>query len=78
MTVALMLSEVRGIVRRNLRANGGEWLRRSTTTPATRPLCNLKIGLVGYGGIARTVAKRLIRGFGCEVVAYELITRRPR
>jgi D-3-phosphoglycerate dehydrogenase len=74
MTVALMLSEVRGIVRRNLRANGGEWVEEKYDDASHATLCNLKIGLVGYGGIARTVAKRLIRGFGCEVVAYELIT----
>ena len=74
MTIALMLSECRGILRRNLRSNHGEWVEEKYNDESHSALCNLRIGLVGYGGIAREVAKRLVKGFGSEVVAYETIT----
>lgn len=73
MTVALMLSECRGILRRNLRSNGGAWVEEKYNDESHSALCSLKIGLVGYGGIAREVAKRLVKGFGAEVFAYETI-----
>ena len=74
MTIALMLSECRGILRRNLRSTHGVWVEEKYDDDSHASLCNLKIGLVGYGGIARAVARRLVQGFGCEVVAYEQIT----
>ncbi len=74
MTVALMLSECRGILRRNLRYNHGVWVEEKYNDVSHAALSSLKIGLVGYGGIARTVAKRLVQGFGCDVMAYEKIT----
>ena len=74
MAIALMLSEVRGIVRRNLRSNHGAWVEEKYDDESHSALCNLRVGLVGYGGIARTMAKRLVHGFGSEVVAYETIT----
>jgi len=74
MAIALMLSEVRGILRRNLRSNKGAWVEEIYNDESHSALCNLKVGLVGYGGIARAMAKRLIQGFGCEVCAYEKIT----
>ena len=33
--------------------------------------CNLRVGLYGFGRIGRAVAKRLRKGFGAEVVAYD-------
>ncbi|MBE6599819.1 MAG: hydroxyacid dehydrogenase [Ruminococcaceae bacterium] len=74
MTVAMILSECRGLLRRNLRYNNGEWVEEKYDDASHCVLSNLKIGLVGYGGIARIVAKRLIHGFDCEVCAYENIT----
>lgn len=74
MTVAMILSECRGLLRRNLRYTKGEWVAEKYNDDSHSVLGNLKIGLVGYGGIARIVAKRLIHGFGCQVFAYETIT----
>jgi D-3-phosphoglycerate dehydrogenase / 2-oxoglutarate reductase len=74
LTVALMLSECRGLLRRNLRYTDGEWVDEKYNDESHSALCNLKIGLVGYGGIARVVARRLVNGFGCEVVTYEKFT----
>lgn len=69
MTIAMMLSECRGIVRRNLIATGGQWIEEKYNDESHGALCNLKIGLLGYGGIAKAVARRLIHGFGCEQVS---------
>lgn len=76
MTIALMLSECRGIVRRNLVSTHGRWTETDKYNDESHAaLCNLKIGLVGYGGVARALAKRLIGGFGCEeVLAYDVYT----
>lgn len=74
MTVALALSECRGIVRRNLIATKGEWIEEKYNDNSHAALSNLVIGIVGYGGIARTVSKRFIKGFGAKVIAYEKIT----
>lgn len=74
MTVALTLSECRGIVRRNLIANKGEWVEERYNDASHAALSNLVIGIIGYGGIARTVAKRFVKGFGSRVIAYEKIT----
>ena len=74
MTVGMMISECRGLLRRNLVYTKGEWVPEKYNDECHSTLSNLKIGLVGYGGIARVVSKRLVQGFGCEVVAYETIT----
>ena len=74
MTVALALSECRGIVRRNLIATKGEWVEEKYNDSSHGALCNLVVGIIGYGGIARTVAKRFGKGFGSKVIAYEKIT----
>ncbi|MCI9251732.1 MAG: 2-hydroxyacid dehydrogenase [Lachnospiraceae bacterium] len=74
MTVALMLSECRGLLRRNLRYTKGIWVEEAYNDESHSTLSSLKVGLAGYGGIARVVARRLVRGFGCEVLAYEQIT----
>ena len=72
MTIALMLSECRGIVRRNLITTKGTWIEEEYNDECHAALCNLKIGLLGYGGVARAVARRLIAGFGCDMVyAYD-------
>lgn len=74
MTVALALSECRGIVRRNLIATKGEWVEEKYNDASHAAISNLVIGIVGYGGIARTVAKRFVKGFGSRVIAYETLT----
>ena len=74
MTVALTLSECRGIVRRNLIANHGKWTEEKYNDASHAAISNLVIGIVGYGGIARTVARRFCAGFGSKVIAYEPIT----
>lgn len=73
MTIGLILSECRGIVRRNLVSTKGIWTEADKYNDESHSaICNLTVGLVGYGGIGRTVSKRLIAGFGCDrVLAYD-------
>ena len=67
-----MICECRGILRGNRDILNGEWNQNDIYNDTTNAaLCNLRIGLYGYGGIGRAIAKRLIKGFGAEVVAYD-------
>ena len=71
LTTAFILCETRGIIRRNL-ANPVQTYRMKEKydDSSSRPLRMLKIGLVGFGIIARNVAKRM-QACGSTVVAYD-------
>lgn len=72
LTVALMIMEIRGILRANRAIMEGKWQQSDTYQDTTNAaVCNLRFGLYGYGGIGRAIAKRLTQGFGAEVVAYD-------
>ncbi len=72
LTVAMMIAECRGILRGNRAILRGEWIQNDVYTDTTNAaLCSLRIGLYGYGGIGRAIAKRLVKGFGAEVVAFD-------
>ena len=71
LTLAFMLCETRGITRRNLRLGRRELLEQDVYDDASsRPLCMLRVGLIGFGLIAREVAKR-VQACGSEVLAYD-------
>jgi D-3-phosphoglycerate dehydrogenase / 2-oxoglutarate reductase len=72
MAIAFMISECRGIVRGNLVATNGVWQQKDDYKDRTNaPLCNLIIGTIGYGGIGKTLARKLVKGFGSTVLAYD-------
>ncbi|MGD8457620.1 MAG: NAD(P)-dependent oxidoreductase [Anaerolineales bacterium] len=72
MAIAFMLSECRGILRGNLIATDGDWQQRDVYEDRINsPLCNLIIGIVGYGGIGKILARKLVKGFGSTVLAYD-------
>lgn len=72
LAVALMICECRGILRGNRSILEGKWTQHDIYNDTTNSaICNLRIGLYGYGGIGRAIAKRLTKGFGAEVVAYD-------
>lgn len=72
LTVAMMICECRGILRGNRAILNGEWIQNDIYTDTTNAaLCSLQVGLYGYGGIGRAIARRLTKGFGAEVVAYD-------
>lgn len=74
LAVALMIAECRGLVRCELHTTKGAWQPNDIKDASNASLRNLTIGLYGYGGIARKVARRLVHGFCSRVVAYDPFT----
>lgn len=71
LALAFMIDETRGITRRNLRLGNKSLLEEDKYDDASsRPMCMLKVGLIGFGYIAREVAKR-VRACGSTVCAYD-------
>lgn len=71
LTLALILSENKGLLRRNLRATDGVFVNPDKYYDnGNRPLCMQKVGLVGFGIIAQAVARRL-KACGSKVMAYD-------
>ncbi|MFS4439529.1 NAD(P)-dependent oxidoreductase [Paracoccaceae bacterium GXU_MW_L88] len=66
LTVALMLACLRRVVVGDARIREGKWAEPDLYEIG-RDLAGARVGLVGYGAIAREVEKRL-RGFDCEVL----------
>lgn len=71
LALALILSENKGLLRRNLRDNNGEFTKESKYyDEGNRPLCMQKVGLVGFGIIAQALTRRL-QACGCRISAYD-------
>ncbi len=71
LALAFMIDETRGITRRNLRLGDRSLIEKDKYDDASsRPMCMLKVGLVGFGKIAQEVAKR-VRACGSTVAAYD-------
>lgn len=72
-TVLLILAVYRKLKQATARVAEGGWLLDSPATdPFTyRDLVDKKVGLIGFGNIARHVAQRL-QGFQCEIQAYNI------
>jgi D-3-phosphoglycerate dehydrogenase len=70
LAVALMLSVYRRIPYADRKTRAGEWIK-----PQMRGMCYMidgkTVGLLGFGAIARMVARRLA-GFDCKVVYHDL------
>lgn len=65
--VALMLSVLRRIPTYDRRLREGQW-----TTTMLSQLYGKTVGLVGFGAIAKTVA-RMLQGFSTRLLAYDLV-----
>lgn len=63
--LAMILAAIRRIVEHDASVRRGEWLRAGAMTPWD--LHGTTVGLVGFGGIGRAVARRL-KGFGTRVL----------
>jgi D-3-phosphoglycerate dehydrogenase / 2-oxoglutarate reductase len=68
-TIALMWAAARGIAQMDREMRAGNWLREDGMQ-----LTGKTLGLIGFGGIAREVA-RIARGSGMQVIAWN---RTPR
>lgn len=67
LAVALMLSCTRRIVWLENKLKSGSW----TGLPRSRQFTGKTVGLVGFGAIAKCVA-RMVRGFNCKILAYDI------
>jgi D-3-phosphoglycerate dehydrogenase len=71
LTVAMYLNLVRGIVPAVVATKAGKWERGAHG----RELAGRTVGFVGYGRIAREVARRVVP-FGCATVAFDPFVER--
>ncbi|GGH43945.1 oxidoreductase [Frigidibacter albus] len=70
-TVASLLAETRNLIRGHLAVASGTFGREFYHYGNTGPeLCELTVGIIGYGDIGTRVA-RLLRPFGCEILIYD-------
>lgn len=69
-TVALILVEVRNIIRSSLNYTRGEWTSYNKEDKANTVLRNHVVGIIGFGIIGKKVAIRL-RPFGVRILAYD-------
>ncbi|MCB2078413.1 MAG: hydroxyacid dehydrogenase [Novosphingobium sp.] len=67
--VALMLALLRQVREMDTLVRGNRWNERWTTRLGD--LTGARVGLIGYGRIARYVAQICGAGFGCEIAAYD-------
>lgn len=66
-TVGLILGEMRNIGRAHAALKAGEWRERFPNSGAIWELRGQTVGLIGFGTIARLVARKL-QGFDCRVL----------
>jgi lactate dehydrogenase-like 2-hydroxyacid dehydrogenase len=77
-TVLLMLALLRSlVVGHNTELAGGQiQMKERLMTEGIRELSEMKVGLIGFGDIAKAVAERLLP-FGCQLYYYSLHRKSP-
>jgi len=68
LTIALMLSLARSIPQVNNKTKAGKWERE-----IGRELWDKTVGIIGTGEIGQQTAFRVINGFNCNVLAYDVV-----
>ena len=69
-TIGLLIAEMRNIARGHAGLKNGEWRECFPNSGVIWELCGQTIGLIGFGTIARLVARKL-QGFDCSVIVYD-------
>jgi D-3-phosphoglycerate dehydrogenase len=72
-TIGLMLSLARGIVRAASALSRGEWLKRGLMGVE---LMNKTLGIIGFGRIGRALA-RIAAGIGMRILVYDVVQFEP-
>ena len=72
LTVALMLSVLRGVVESDRLVRAGEF-EQARSRPLTGELGSLTLGIIGLGRIGRAVARRCRHGFGMRVLFNDIV-----
>ncbi len=68
-TLAFILATTRHVVANSNHVRGGKW-GLAVPLPAMKALCNLSVGVVGFGRIGREVVRRLL-AFKCRVLVHD-------
>jgi D-3-phosphoglycerate dehydrogenase / 2-oxoglutarate reductase len=68
-TIALLLATTRQVVGHCNRVRSGQW-GLAVPLAAMKALCDLTVGVVGFGRIGREVVRRL-KAFKCRVIVYD-------
>jgi len=66
-TLALILNMLNHVARSDREIRSGQWVREANRG---KELNGMTIGIIGYGHVGKTLAKRLM-GFDCKVLAYD-------
>ena len=69
-TVAAMLCEMRNIARTDADIKRGLWTKKFDNMSYSDNMCNMKVGLIGFGDIGKRIAKRL-KAFGSAIMVYD-------
>lgn len=69
-TVGLILTEIRNLARAHAALKNGIWTRDFPNKNDIPELLDRTVGLVGYGAIARLVA-RFLKAFGAKIITYD-------
>ena len=70
-TIGLIICETRNISRSDRYLKKGIWREKYPNTEVTiRELCDMTIGIVGFGSVGRLVAEKL-SVFGCDILIYD-------
>ncbi len=70
-TIGLILCETRNICRADASLKKGVWRERFPNTETTiRELCDMTIGIIGFGSVGRLVAEKL-SVFDCDILVYD-------
>lgn len=70
-TIGLILCETRNICRADASLRKGRWREEFPNTETTiRELCDMTVGIVGFGSVGRLVAEKL-SAFHCNILVYD-------
>lgn len=69
-TIALMLAETRGVARADRSLRAGVWREQFPNSGRIFEINGATVGLIGFGTIARLVAKKL-SAFSCRILVYD-------
>lgn len=69
LTIGLIFSEIRNIVRSHVALKSGEWREKYPNSGHIIELKDLTVGIIGFGNVGESVCEKL-SPFGCQMLVY--------